>query len=238
MTPETIAYWLGAVGLLVGIVIVARLLQVTEGDHGKFGYLMIIPAFAALSYVVMALGIGDVTVEGVGVPAPRYVDWLVTTPVLIGYAAYVAGASREAILGAVGLDAAMIVIGWGGVVTTGTARLAAFGFSSLAYVGLLVALYYVFPKTAREQPDDRRRLYGVLQNHVGLLWVAYPVMWAAGPLGLEYVTAAELTLLITFSDVAAKTPYVYFVYAHRTVFGDEPLGAASRSDSGTPAAAD
>ncbi len=238
MTPETVALWLGAVGLLFGLVIVGRLLTLDEQGDGKFGYLLIIPAFAALSYAVMALGIGDVTVDGAAIPAPRYVDWLVTTPVLIGYAAYVAGASRQTIAGLVTVDALMIIIGWGGVITNGNVRIAAFVFSSLCYVGLLVALYTVLQSSAREQPGERRQLYAVLQNHVGLLWLAYPVLWAAGPLGVGYVTAVELTLLITFADVAAKTPYVYFVYVHRTAFTDEPGTTGEQLATGRTPTAD
>lgn len=237
MTPETAALWLGAVGLVAGVLIVARLLTLDDQGAGKFGYLLIVPGFAAISYVAMALGVGDVPVDSTAIPAPRYVDWLVTTPVLIGYAAYVAGASRQTIAGVAVIDALMIVIGWGGVVTDGPARIAAFVFSSLCYVGLLVALYTTLKSSAREQSNERRRLYAVLQNHVGLLWIAYPVMWAAGPLGLGYVTAAELTLLITFSDVAAKTPYVYFVYVHRRAFTDAP-GTADKLTTARSATAD
>ena len=237
MTPETLSLWLGAAGMFVGLVLVGVLLSAEDADsaRGKFAWLAIIPGVATVAYASMALGVGDIVVGGVSVPVPRYVDWLLTTPVLVGYAAYVAGASKRAIAATVAADVAMIVIGWGGVVTTGTARAAAFGFSSLCYVGLLVALYAVFPKTAREQSENRRRLFAVLQNHVGLLWIAYPVMWAAGPLGFGFVTAGAVTLLVTFADVAAKTPYVFFVYAHRRAFpvegSDRAAGTASVAES-------
>ena len=238
MTPETAALWLGAAGLVIGVVIVARLMTLDEPGGGNYGYLLIVPGFAAVSYAAMALGIGNVVVDGVPIPAPRYVDWLVTTPVLIGYAAYVAGASRQLIGGLVVIDVLMIVIGWGGVITNGPARLAAFVFSSLCYVGLLVALYTTLASSARDQSNERQRLYSVLQNHVGLLWLAYPVMWAAGPLGFGFVTIAEVTLLVTFADVAAKTPYVYFVYAHRQAFTDAGATADQQLTTARTASAD
>ncbi|MEZ3117622.1 bacteriorhodopsin [Halobaculum sp. MBLA0147] len=223
VTAQTVALAVGAVGMLVGVGIWWRLWTADDTDReaGQFAWLLVIPGAAAVAYALMAAGVGTITVSGVAVPVPRYVDWLVTTPVLIGYVAYVAGASRRAIAATVAVDAAMIVIGFAGVLTTGTLRVVAFALSSLCYVGLLYALYGVFPASARAQSGERERLFEVLQNHVGLLWVAYPVVWAAGPLGFGYVETLGVTLLVTFMDVMAKTPYVYFAAVHRRAFLDE-----------------
>ena len=250
MTAGTLTLSTGAVGMLLGLVIWYRLWadsDATRRDRGAFAWLAVIPAAAAVAYALMALDVGTISVGGVAVPVPRYVDWLVTTPVLIGYAAYAAGASRRTIGWIVAVDAAMIVIGWAGVVTAGTTRVAAFAVSSLCYVGLLYALYAVLPAVAADQGGTRRRLFEVLQNHVGLLWVAYPVVWAAGPLGFGYVETLGVTVLVTFMDVMAKTPYVYFVSVHRSAFGDaaeptesettaSPGGAATATDGGDPTA--
>jgi sensory rhodopsin len=232
VASETLTLAVGAVGMLLGVGIwYALWTSGADRERGAFAWLLVVPGAAAVAYALMALDVGTITVSGVAVPVPRYVDWLVTTPVLVGYAAYVAGASRRAITATVAVDAAMILIGWAGVVTQGSLRLAAFLLSSLCYVGLLYALYGVFPSAAAEQSGDRRRLFEVLQNHVGLLWVAYPVVWAAGPLGFGYVTTLGVTLLVTFMDVMAKTPYVYFVYAHRSAFGDAPTRTADAGDA-------
>ncbi len=233
----TVGYALGSLGMFAGIVMwwVLWSADDVDSDRGAFRWLAIIPVAAFVAYVLMTLELGTITVDGVTVPVPRYVDWLVTTPVLVGYVAYVAGVPRRYVIGTVAVDVAMIVIGWGGVVTTGTTRAVAFGLSSLCYVGLLVALYGVFPDYAAEQSGVRQRLFEVLQNHVGLLWVAYPVVWAAGPLGVGAITTLGVTLLVTFMDVMAKTPYVYFVYVHRSAFGERTTDAAGESGVGGPA---
>jgi sensory rhodopsin len=243
VTAETLTLSFGAVGMLFGLVIWYRLWASSDAarrERGAFAWLAVIPVAAAIAYALMTLDIGVISVGGIAVPVPRYVDWLVTTPVLIGYAAYAAGASRRTIGWIVAVDAAMIVIGWAGVVTTGTARLASFAVSSLCYVGLLYALYGVLPGVAAEQGGTRRRLFEVLQNHVGLLWVAYPVVWAAGPLGFGYVETLGVTVLVTFMDVMAKTPYVYFVSVHRSAFDDPDPASGETTDlpGGTPTVAD
>jgi len=237
---DTLAYSLGVFGLLVGLAVVVALLRTDRAESGGFRYLLVIPTFAALSYAAMALGIGTVPVEGYAFPVPRYVDWLVTTPVLLGYIGYVAGSSRRLILGAAGVDAVMILLGLGANLVTGPPRWGLFAVSSLCYLGLLGVLYGLFPRDAADRSEERRQLFDVLQNHVGLLWVAYPVVWLAGPAGLGYVSALGVLLVITYLDVVAKTPYVYFVWQNRAAFPtDDRDGSPRRSEeTDAPAVAD
>lgn len=238
---EQATYSLGAAGLAVGVVVWAQLMR-TRSAGGKFGWLLVIPGFATLAYALMAMRLTTVTVGGVAVPVVRYVDWLVTTVVLIGYVAHVAGAPRRVTAAVVAVDAVMILVGFAGVMMPGAPRAAAFAVSSLCYVVLLVALYRTLPTYAREQSAERIQLFQVLQNHVGLLWLGYPVVWAAGPLGLGAVSTLAVVLTITFMDVMAKTPYVYFVYRHRDAFpgvgGENPSDDGVRREGATPTPAD
>lgn len=227
----TLAYAAGAVGMAVGVAVWAMLVRVSD-DPGVRP-LVAIPGVALVAYAAMAAGFGTITVEGVPVPMARYLDWLVTTPVMIGYVAYVADAPRRQALAAVAVDLVMILVGWAGVLVGGTGRLVAFAVSSACYVGLLVALYRVFPTHAAEASPHRRLLFEVLQNHIGLLWLVYPFVWAAGPLGLGWISVVGATVLIAFTDVAAKTPFVYLVYRHRTAFADSTR--AEPDPTGLPA---
>ncbi|ERH12055.1 MAG: bacteriorhodopsin [halophilic archaeon J07HB67] len=244
VTAETVTLSVGTVGMVLGVVIWYRLWAATDTtsrERGAFAWLAVVPAAAAVAYGLMTLGVGYISVGNTVVPVPRYVDWLVTTPVLIGYVAHTAGATRRTVGWIVAVDLAMIAVGWAGVVTSGTVRAAAFAVSSLCYVGLLYALYGVLPDVAADRSGPRRRLFEALQNHVGLLWVTYPVVWAAGPLGFGYVETVGVTLLITFVDVMAKTPYVYFVSLHRSAFlaaADTAGGGSTTGSTGSPTAAD
>jgi sensory rhodopsin len=64
-------------------------------------------------------------------------------------------------------------------------------------------------------------LFKLLQNHVGLLWLAYPLVWAVGAPGLGYVSAAGISLVIVYLDVVAKVPFIYFIWNRRNSFGEE-----------------
>jgi sensory rhodopsin len=237
-TAVTASYAAGTVGLVIGIGIALKLLQddTADNDRGKFAWLIIIPGFAAISYLFMTLEIGTVSVGDNEVYLFRYIDWLVTTPILVGYAAYVAGAPRTWILGVGVADALMILTGLGAALTTGLATWVGFAVSGGFHLVLLSILYLVLP---RYVPDNRQRyrLFKILQNHVGLLWIAYPVVWLASPAALGYVSVTGTAMIIVFLDVVAKTPYVYFVWKERRCFTDEAF-VPDVSESTTAAPSD
>jgi sensory rhodopsin len=223
----TAAYVLAVLGFVVGVALAARLatLDDIDVDRGKFAYLLIIPGFAGLMYVLMALDIGVLTVGSETIVLPRYVDWVVTTPLLVGYAGYVAGAPRKYIAGVMAADAGMIAAGAVATVTTGPTKWAFFAISAAFHLSLFYVLYRVFPRYARHFAK-RRGLFTLLQNHVGLLWLAYPVVWLVGAPGFGYISAAAVSLTITYLDVVAKVPYVYFVWNRRYSFDRDAAEAA------------
>lgn len=223
---ETVGYALGTLGMLAGVVVGLALLRTDQRDRGRFAVLLVIPGFAALAYLTMLLDVGTVTANGYTFPVPRYVDWAVTTPVLVGYVGYVAGADRKTLVGTVMADVLMIALGLVAVVAPPPFRWVAFGLSATCHLALLVVLYRVFPRSAADQPLRRRQLFDLLQNHVGLLWLAYPVIWLASPAGIDAVSAVGVALIITYIDVIAKTPYLYFIWAHRAAFDADGPGAS------------
>ncbi|SFR38249.1 bacteriorhodopsin [Halorubrum sodomense] len=229
----TSAYWLAAVAFLIGVGITAALYAKLEGSRARtrLAALAVIPGFAGLSYVGMALGIGTVTVNGAELVGLRYVDWVVTTPLLVGFIGYTAGASRRAIAGVMIADALMIVFGAAAVVSGGTLKWALFGVSALFHVSLFAYLYVIFPGGI---PDDpmQRGLFSLLKNHVGLLWLAYPFVWLMGPAGIGFTGAVGAALTYAFLDVLAKVPYVYFFYARRQAFIDVTDSRAAAKGDG------
>lgn len=239
--PITASYTVAAAVFAIGVIIsVGVYIAVNDTKHQTWlAGLTIIPGFAGLSYVLMALGIGTITINGTELVGFRYIDWIITTPLLIGFVGYVAGASRRAIGGVMTADALMVIFGIGAVISTGATKWALFGVSSLFHVSLFVCLYAVFPRTVPDNPMQRG-LFSLLKNHIGLLWLAYPFVWLMGPEGTGFAGIVGISMTYAFLDVLAKVPYVYFFYARRRVFtssvetemtGDEiSSGTATPSD--------
>lgn len=215
MDPITIVYIVGTVGMLAGI---PPALSLVGDEVGlDFRYLWAIPGIAALMYLLMAFDIGSVQFQGYHVPLPRYIDWALTTPLLVAYTAYVAGASRKAIIGTALADFLMIAFGVGAVALPAPTQWVFFGLSSICHVALLVALYGPVRNSAFGEPPSHRRLARLLLNYIGLLWLAYPLVWTFGP-GLHWVDATGIAVIITYLDVTAKVPFVYFIYRARKNF--------------------
>lgn len=219
MDAVTIGYWLSVLGFAIGLGIVAVLrLSLSDSPHKQtLTYLAIIPGGAGIAYAVMALNIGTVQINGLTLVLPRYIDWLVTTPLLIGFVGYVAGAPRRDIGLSMLADVAMVVAGVIAVITTGAVRWTFFAVSSALYLGLLYYLYIGFQKYLSED-YAQVGLYSLLKIHIGLLWLAYPFVWIAGSNGFGFATAAGISLTYAFLDVFAKVPYVYFFYDRREYF--------------------
>ncbi len=239
-THVTFTYALAVVGFAVGVGIVYRLVNAPDVDseRGAFKYLAIIPGFAGLSYVAMTFDIGLLTVGSNSINLSRYIDWLITTPLLVGYVGYVAGAPRKWIAGSMLADALMIAAGAGATVVTGTPKWVLFAVSGGFHLSLLYVLYGVFPTYATEH-TKRLGLFELLQNHVGLLWLAYPLVWVVGASGLGFTGAAGVSLIIAYLDVIAKVPYVYFIWNRRYSFdqdaGVDAAGAAGGTGQGAVA---
>lgn len=215
MESITIVYIIGTIGMLVGIPPAIGLVGDEVGLD--FDYLYLIPGLAALMYAAMTFDIGSVTPQGYHVPIPRYIDWAVTTPLLVGYTAYIAGVSRKAILGVALADFLMIAFGVGAVFLSPPTQWVFFGLSSLCHAVLLIGLYGPVRNSAFNEPPSHRRLARLLLNYIGLLWLAYPLVWVFGP-GLQLVEAEGIAVIITYLDVTAKVPFVYFIYRARKNF--------------------
>ncbi|WP_435064744.1 bacteriorhodopsin [Halobaculum sp. EA56] len=231
---DSAVYGVGTLGMLVGVVVVTWLLRddALDAEAGRFRYLMVIPAFAALSYAAMTAGIGVFSVNGYEVEGARYLDWLVTTPVLVGYAGHVVDVDRSVVLGAVGLDATMILTGFVATTTAGTLRWGAFAVSSLAFLVMLYVLFVQYPRRANTTTPERKRLFLRLRNQVGVLWLLYPVIWLASPVGFGLVSTLGTAMLVTFMDVAAKVPYTWVVHEHRGIFRFDREATSDDHDAG------
>lgn len=215
MEPITIVYIVGTLGMLAGI---PPALALRGDDVGlNFDYVFAIPGIAALMYVLMTFDVGTVSVQGYHVPIPRYIDWALTTPLLVGYTAYVAGVGRKAIVGVALVDVLMITFGVAATVLPSPSQWVFFALSALCYLILLASLYGPIRTSVLDEPPSHRRLGRLLLNYIGLLWLAYPLVWLFGP-GLKLVTPEGIAVIIAYLDVTAKVPFVYFIYRARRNF--------------------
>lgn len=175
-----------------------------------------VPLIAGTSYFAMSQGIGLVPTSDHIVNVTRYIDWFLTTPLLLfalSYAMYNNRTERWVFFGIIAaLDVTMLATGLGAELTLGNVRTALFSISSLSYlfiiylvISRLLLLNVVF--------DDQnlRKSVLILAWIVIGLWSIYPFVWIFGPSGLAVLqTLGEANAYLVL-DILTKTGFNIFL---------------------------
>jgi sensory rhodopsin len=216
MDPTTVtlavgsaAFWATAIGLT------ATAFTRFQNNYDAL-LLVVITAVAATCYLAMALGLGDVVV-GAGdsthvVQTARYVDWFITTPLLLYTLVSLltpALPSSVLLVAVIALDLYMIVTGLLAAVVADVTRWVWFALSGLALVLLAALMYGPIYRHARTGPSFR--FYQVLALFLVLLWFAYPVVWVLSPAGASVISFETENILYLLLDVLAKAVFSVLV---------------------------
>jgi sensory rhodopsin len=186
----------------------------TGESHARYyATLAGVTGIAALAYLLMALGFGSVSTATGDLDIVRYLDWLLTTPLLILYLGLLARPSRGVLAGLVGVDVVIIAGGIVAAATTGTVSWIAFGVAAVAYLGLVYGLLVSLPRSASAADDRVRAIFGTLRNITVVLWTLYPVDWLLGSTGFGLLTPATEMLVFVYLDIVSKVGFVIVAVA-------------------------
>ena len=237
--------WIGALAMGAGTIPplwawVSRSSEADESHAVYYGTLAGVTGIAAIAYLLMALGFGAVSLSAGELDVARYVDWLLTTPLLLLYLGLLARPSRRVLAGLIGVDVVIIAGGIAAAATTGTVSWVAFGLAGAAYVALVYGLLVSLPRSASAEGDRVRAVFGTLRNITVVLWTLYPVVWLLAPTGFGLLTPATEMLVFVYLDVVSKVGFVVVAVAGADALdrlgADSGLGdgdAFVAADSGT-----
>ncbi len=194
----------------------------------------IVPIIAACLYFAMATGQGSVLLptdaavtNGIGPVRifyfARYIDWTITTPLLLislGLTAMHNGIKRPGYLVGAGL-ADVIMIGTAfafGASEAGWVKWTWFLISCVAFLGVYYVIWVSQMDANAAERDDVRAVYKRSASLLSIVWLAYPVILAVAPDGLNIVSDAASVLVIAVLDVLAKV-----VFGLMSVSSDEKM---------------
>jgi bacteriorhodopsin len=191
----------------------------TEGKHAEHTIVSVfIPAIAAAAYLTMATGysVSVITLTDESTQLVfwgRYIDWLVTTPLLLFDLALLAGADRNTLATLIGLDMYMIVTGLiASFAVNPTYRYVWWAVSTGAFLYILYIVFVDLPKFADANlGSDLMGTFSTLKNMLAGLWLAYPVVWILGTEGIGVITLGPETILYGVLDVLAKVGFGYIL---------------------------
>lgn len=151
--------------------------------------------------------------------AYRYVDWLLTVPLLLLELILVMRLSREETVSKgkslATAAAAMILLGYPGEVSNITGERWKWWFlSMIPFVYIVINLLSGLTKSINSQPESVRQMVSDARTLTVLAWCFYPVVFVLPMLG---VGGAEATTYVqvgyTIADIVAKAVFGVFIFA-------------------------
>ena len=145
--------------------------------------------------------------------AYRYVDWLLTVPLLLVELILVMSLSRsETVSRATSLGLAallMVALGYPGEVSDANGTRWIFGLlSMIPFLWIVYQLYAGLSKAISNQPENARGLVSTARNVTVASWCFYPVVYFAGAIGIEGATATVIVEVgYTIADIIAKAGF-------------------------------
>lgn len=150
--------------------------------------------------------------------AYRYVDWLLTVPLLLVELILVMGLSRQETLsrgfrlGA--LATLMVALGYPGEIATEVGGRWVWGIASMIpFLWIVYELFAGLSKSIEAQPADARGLVNAARWVTVLSWSFYPLVYFAGAVGLEGGLASTVVQVgYTIADIVSKAGFGVLIY--------------------------
>jgi len=195
-----------------------------------------ITTFATLSYFAMAVGQGisyntqtynekhahglpDTTViSHREFYYARYIDWTLTTPLLLLDLAFLAGLNGSDIIVSVVADLIMILTGLFAGLTEDTR--VSYAWYALGCIALLVIIFELAVNgrnTVKTKGTRTASFFLSIASFTLLLWVAYPIIWALGE-GSRILSLDGEILAYAVLDILAKPVFGFWlIFTHDAV---------------------
>lgn len=223
--------WIGFAGMTLGSLIFGGKAIATRRKEGMEFALVsfFITLWAAALYLSMALG-ETVLTDFKGqheIFWGRYVDWIVTTPLLLLDLGVIAGARPKLIAGVIGADIFMIITGLVATLEGSPTNYLWYTISTGAFLAILFALFTEFSATARRRNGKVNKLFQTLRNVLTVLWIVYPIIWILGPEGFGVLSVGVETACFAIVDLCAKVGFGIILLGA----GQEVLSQASNTQN-------
>ena len=183
--------------------------------------------------------------------AYRYVDWLLTVPLLlvetVAVMALARAAQRSLLVKLIPAAALMIVLGYPGeVATTDTARIVWGILATLPFLYLVYVLFVELSRSLDRQPVQVRRLTKLLPVMLVVLWCVYPIAYAFPIIGGDFFGGADGFVLrqagYSIADILAKAAFGLLIFQVARIKSriddpatyDDELASAAGAAAGSP----
>ncbi len=160
----------------------------------------------------------------------RYVDWLLTVPLLlvelIAVLALARSVQSRLLMQLIPASALMIILGYPGEISGDNGVRGLFGaLSTIPFLYILYVLFVQLSKTLDKQPAGVRKTIGNLRYLLLLSWGVYPIAYLLPLLNISGGDAWVLKQVgYSIADIVAKAIYAIIIYqvAKMKSYADDP----------------
>jgi bacteriorhodopsin len=215
MDWQTILHWVYVAGMAIGALHFWTLSRNPRGVP-QYEYLVaiFIPIWSGLAYMAMALGQGKVEAAGQIAHYARYIDWIVTTPLLLLSLSWTAMQFIKKDWVLIGFLMSTQVV----VVTTGLiadlserdwVRYLWYICGVAAFLVILWGIWVPLRAKSKSQGEELSVLHDKLTVYFTVLWVSYPIVWIIGPSGFRWINQDLDTLLFCILPFFSKVGFSF-----------------------------
>lgn len=222
MDWQEIFHWLYITSMAIGAIYFMSLSRNPRGVP-KYEYLIatFIPIWSGLAYLSMILPQGQLEqgkllVAGQITHYVRYLDWIVTTPLLLLALSLTAMhylAKKDWTLIASLMATQVIVVVCGLVADLSTVPWVRYLWYINGVVAFFIVLWGIWnPLRAKTRSQGRQlpELYDKLTTYFTVFWVGYPIVWIIGPSGFAWINQTVDTFLFCLLPFFSKVGFSFF----------------------------
>jgi len=149
----------------------------------------------------------------------RYVDWAITTPLILLDLGLLAGMAGGHLLFMLTADLIMVLTGLFVALSTNDTQ--KWGWFTIACIAFLVVIWHLAINARRSasntRSDKARKLYAGLAVYTLLLWTAYPIIWAVGE-GKGLISVDGEIIAYGALDILAKPVFGFWLlFSHDVI---------------------
>jgi bacteriorhodopsin len=218
-TNTTFWLWLGFIGMTLGTIAILSFWKKFKPEHRYHVILaLMVTTIAGAAYYSMASGQGVIEIGDKTVFFARYIDWILTTPLLLLSLIYVglpAVSDPEQkrqhawLIGSVIFaDIAMIATGAIANFSVTTQDKTVWFLASMVWFVVVIVLIagQVRAQIKKHNPKNEKA-YTSLLAFLLVLWVIYPVLWLLGESGYSIISITSEVAVYAVIDVTAKAVF-------------------------------
>ncbi|WP_169720904.1 bacteriorhodopsin [Alteribacter aurantiacus] len=171
----------------------------------------IIPTWSGVAYASIALGQGLVEWGDRVIYFARYLDWVVTTPLLLlalaMTAMYTISKDRVIIGGLIVADVFMVLTGLIAEFSPSPIKYVWYILGVVAFLIILWIIWWPLRAKAKSQNHYVYRVFLIVAGYLSILWVGYPTVWLLGPSGLGVISQITDQALFVSLPIFSKVGF-------------------------------